>query len=48
MRQGVSEKTIRDVKEALEAFLRSGADKQTLAFTVHQGSVQVRALLRCK
>ena len=39
---GVSETTIRDAVEGLETFLRSGAEHQTLAFTVHHGFVRVK------
>ncbi len=38
---GVSEATIREAVEGLETFLRSGAEHQTLAFTVHHGFVRV-------
>lgn len=38
----VRETTIKEAQEALEAFLRSGADKQTLSFSVHNGIVKTK------
>jgi len=40
MSRSVGEQSISDCKDALETFLRSGADDQIISFNVHNGNVK--------